>query len=367
MASVDFNSQFSRTDRLLHRMAFNGVEVQKALADIEDRMHARELARITIERPVFVTSLPRAGTTFLLECLAALPEFTTHSYRRMPFLLCPLLWERVSRGLRKKSELSERAHADGMLVSSDSPEAFEEALWMAFWPQKYGAGRISAWSRTDRDPEFEKFFKSHIRKLILLSQHGGKEATRYVSKNNANIARLPLLREIFPDAIILLPFREPFAHASSLLRQHENFLRIHAADGFGRDYMRAIGHLEFGQLLHRITLVPDDGRSRYAPTNLEYWLEYWSETFERLLKSDCRNIHFVSYERMCAEPDSAAELLQGILGDVSLANIRAQVSQVHAPTEYPIHEGAATSRELRRAETVYRELLAVAENGRPRP
>ena len=38
------------------------------MADIEDRVFARRFADVTVDRPVFITSLPRAGTT--LEALA---------------------------------------------------------------------------------------------------------------------------------------------------------------------------------------------------------------------------------------------------------------------------------------------------------
>jgi len=60
-----------------------------------------------------------------LNALSALPAMCVHTYRHMPFVLCPLLWHRVSRGLRQESKLSERAHGDGLLVGFDSPEAFE--------------------------------------------------------------------------------------------------------------------------------------------------------------------------------------------------------------------------------------------------
>ena len=61
---------------------FSSFEVQKALADIEDRLCARRLVGIEIDRPVFITALPRAGTTLLLETLDSLDLFATHTYRK---------------------------------------------------------------------------------------------------------------------------------------------------------------------------------------------------------------------------------------------------------------------------------------------
>ena len=70
---------------------------------------------------------------------------------------------------------------------------------------------------------------------------------RYVSKNNANVARLPLLTEMFPDCSLVIALRRPSAHAASLLRQHENFLRLHKEDPFTKACMRDIGHLRPGR------------------------------------------------------------------------------------------------------------------------
>ena len=74
-----YQERYSRLDRLLHRLAFSSFEVRKALADVEDRLCARRLVGIEIDRPVFITALPRAGTTLLLETLGSLGVFATHT------------------------------------------------------------------------------------------------------------------------------------------------------------------------------------------------------------------------------------------------------------------------------------------------
>ncbi len=131
---------YSRLDRWLHHLAFKAITPQKAMADIEESLFATRLEPLAVTRPVFITSLPRAGTTLLLELLAGTDRFATHTYRDMPFVLCPLLWERLSSGFRTSDPLRERAHGDGISINSDSPEAFEEILWKAFWPRNYRSG-----------------------------------------------------------------------------------------------------------------------------------------------------------------------------------------------------------------------------------
>jgi len=84
---------------------------------------------VEVEAPIFITSLPRAGTTILLAALNSVPQLATHLYRDMPFVMAPLLWSRLSGRFRKQAVLQERAHGDGIAIGYDSPEAFEEVIW----------------------------------------------------------------------------------------------------------------------------------------------------------------------------------------------------------------------------------------------
>ena len=52
-------------------------------------------------------------------------------YKDMPFILAPNLWSKLSFN-KKNIDLVERAHGDGIRVSVESPEAFEEVFWMTF-------------------------------------------------------------------------------------------------------------------------------------------------------------------------------------------------------------------------------------------
>ena len=40
---------------------FSTVELQKALADIEDSLYSSRFSQVQVDRPVFITSLPRGG------------------------------------------------------------------------------------------------------------------------------------------------------------------------------------------------------------------------------------------------------------------------------------------------------------------
>lgn len=329
--------RYSRADRALHRLAFSTIEVQKALADIEDRLHARRLAAIPLERPVFVTSLPRAGTTLLLEALYETGAFAAHSYRRMPFLFIPLLWDALSRRLRVSGAPVERAHGDGMTAGFDSVEAFEEALWRAFWPDHYRPDRILPWRADERDPggEFEDFLRNHLRKIVALHP----APARYLSKNNGNAARVPLLLSLFPDATVLIPFREPVAHAASMLRQHRNFAALHARDTFARRYMRDLGHFDFGANFAPIDFDGWlDAPGIEPPEEANLWLRYWNAAFAHLLaqaEADARVV-LVDYDACCTDTKRGlAHIADAIaLDGAARKRLGAQAGRFRPPTNY---------------------------------
>ncbi len=358
---MQFESRHGGLDRLLHRIAFCSAGAQKALADIESRVYAKRLSSVEAGRPVFIASLPRAGTTLLLEAFAASGAFACHSYRNMPFLFTPLLWNALSRPFRKPGVVMERVHADGMTVSADSPEAFEDALWRAFWPGKYAGGRIALWSAADRDPsgEFAPFFRDHLRKIIAVSSRNPAEPTRYVSKNNANIARLPYIARLFPDATIIVPFRNPVDHAASALRQHRRFEEIHALDPFARRYMRDTGHFDFGANLRPIAFPnapPPDAEAARTPG---FWLQYWRAAFAHLLQIAPPNAVFASYDALCADPDPGLRRLAAKAG-VAEERLASFAPRFRPPNRYDAAALGLDAGLIEEAGGVHDQLLARA-------
>jgi hypothetical protein len=309
----DQKSDYSPLDRFLHRVAFETYLAQIPLADTENLVFSKQLAECTIDRPIFITALPRAGTTLLLECCARLPDFAAHCYRDMPFVLTPCFWNRFSALFKQSRESRERAHGDGMMINLDSPEALEEVLWKTFWRSHYHKDRIMPWQRGEENSDFEEFFRSHMRKIMLLRRGEQASEARYISKNNGNIARVSLLRRLFPDSVIIVPFRDPLDHTSSLLEQHRNFLRIHAEDRFASEYMRGIGHFDFGQNLRPVDFDGWlDNRVSTDAENLIFWLEYWVAGYRHLFTEDSDNVHFFNYQILCENPDRGLNMLADI-------------------------------------------------------
>lgn len=333
-ASASEEVPYSPLDKALHSYAFSAGR-QRRLAALENRLYRRRIDPALAERPVFVTSLPRAGTTIMLNILAELPQFASATYRHMPFTLSPLLWGGFSGAFRKSGGVSERAHGDEIEVGVDSPEAFEEMLWMAFWPERYESRRILTWSPEDRNAEFEDFFRTHMAKIVATKPG----ASRYVSKNNANIARLALLNKVFPDASIIIPVRNPRAQVGSLMRQHARFLDLHAREPFARQYMEGIGHFEFGGALKPIAFGGET-LDRDAADSPDFWLRNWIGAYEFVLATAGDGAILIDHDALRADPGPHLALLGDAIGHDDPQALVGLSGAFRAPPEPPVLDGA---------------------------
>jgi hypothetical protein len=354
-----FEHDYVPLDRLLHRIVFRTRSAQVAIADLEDHLRRKKLASIENRKPVFVTGVPRAGTTMLLDFVSDLPEFGSHVYRDMPFVLCPLFWNALSRRFRRTDAPRPRAHGDGMMVSLDSPEAFEEVIWKLFWPRQYRRDRIDVWATCD-DEQFTGFLKSHMRKIVALRVEE-PERGRYISKNNLNIARLATLPGILPSAVLVVPFRRPLQHAASLLRQHLRFLGIHEEDRFGRRYMADIGHYDFGANLRPVDFDGWlDAEGDTDRTTLGFWVKYWTAAYEHILRECEGRIHLVSYDGLCARPREVLGRLGEAIEAADPAPLMAHAETLREPVAHPVDTDGIDPAVLERAEDLHERLRSAA-------
>ena len=234
------------------------------------------------ESHIFITGLARAGTTILLNALYESNIFASLSYSDMPFVLAPNLWSKIS--LKDRNlKLQERAHGDGMKVSTDSPEAFEEVFWKTFG--------------NEIEDDLEEKFRIYIRNILRKYKK-----VRYLSKNNQNIRRVKLISSMFPSSKIFVPFRDPIQHAYSLLNQHKKFIEDSINDNFISKYMKWIGHTEFGP-----NYVPIHNQNLIFNNDLEinHWIEQWYITYSNVLEiqKNKQNLYFISYQKLCSNKD----------------------------------------------------------------
>jgi hypothetical protein len=362
-----FENRYSALDRLLHKLAFSTRKAQIGLADIEEIVFRNQLAHHDLDRPLFITALPRAGTTLLLELCVASGEFASHTYRNMPFVLTPMLWDRFSESFRRSDAPLERAHGDGMVVNVDSPEAFEEVVWIAFWPQRYKRDRIVPW-RDEEDDVFRDFLGNHFKKIVALSAKEGEGLTvlpsfpsRYVSKNNLNIARVVWLARNFPNALFLIAFRDPIPHCASLLRQHVNFLEIHRRDRFAKRYMEGIGHFDFGDNLRPVDFDGWLDSSKHRdPTKIDFWLEYWLAAYRLLVEEGGERVRFLNYDALCADPRLGLERVANFIDVENKNGFLGQAERIHAPSFYEIDCSSLGDTVVEEAKALYSRLAALS-------
>lgn len=312
-------SSYGLLDRVLHRLAFM-PGVQRLCEQAQDRSYGALVAEQTVTSPLLIAGLPRAGSTVLLQRLHASEGLVSPLYRDMPFVTAPLWWDGLTARTRKAVAVRERAHRDGVLTGPDSPEAFDEVLWLRHWPGHYRDGRITLWNEVSENPAFARDWQKWMQAMLAL--HGREGRARLVLKNNAHIARLGLVARLVPDAVILVPYRDPAQQAASLRNQHRRASEHHRQVPFALRYMDDLGHFEFGQG-HRPIAFPGFDTGGDA-CSLDYWLDYWRACYEHVLDTLPDNAWLLDYDKACVDEaalDAALARISGVTGDLAGAPV----------------------------------------------
>lgn len=290
---------FARTRGIWHRL---GQLESAAVSDLTEG--------IRIVSPIYVTSLPRSGTTIVTEMLDRHPGLTAHRYSDFPNVWTPY-WRNflLQKSRRQIPEKAERAHKDRIEISNDSPEAVEEVLWMYFFPEAHETGRSHVLDSRFRKPEFDDFYSDHIRKLLAV-----RGAKRYLAKGNYNVARIRYIISLFPDAKFLVPVRDPVHHVASLMKQHRLFNRDSKQDPRIPLQLALSGHFEFGPRRSVVNFGDSEETDSILAAwqearEVEGWSRYWAMTYRHLLKQienheEVRKACLLfSYEDLCKESE----------------------------------------------------------------
>jgi len=312
------------------------------LAALETRLLDEQLAGRPLRAPVYISGLARAGTTILLEILSRHPAVATHQYRDYPLILVPYWWDRLLRYMETKTAAPRtRAHGDRIQVTQHSPEAMEEAIWMAFFEHLHDQRVSNVLDRSTSNPAFAAFYREHIGKLLL-----ARGAARYVSKANYNVTRFAYLQEVFPDARFVLPVRQPETHLVSLMRQHRRFCEGLADNPKGREHLRRVGHFEFGPERRAINTGPEGRAAGVAELwargeEVRGWARYWASVHGFLAAQLARDdtlrcaVMVLRYEDLCAEPEATlAALFAHVELEPPAGLIEAYRGKLAAPSYY---------------------------------
>ena len=328
---------YSPLDQLLHRIALDHPTLHRWLHHREVRRW-RKRGGEREPRFLLVTGLARAGTTSLLQRLEETGAFSSLNYANMPFVMAPGTWRRFYKP--KVGELKERSHGDGILVGADSAEALEEPFFLAHTEGAFVAEdhllphRVNV-ELHDRYLDYQGLVRS--------------PGTTYLAKNNNALLRYPSLREHNRAFTAVLMFREPLAHAASLLAMHRRYIAMQDGDPFVRTYMDWLAHHEFGGG-HKPFRFGSESATGDLDT-LDYWLDRWTDYYRHALTVDGHQLLLVSHATWSASPTA---LLQAVLAEVG---IEAEAPRIEPHTRQRTVNDTTDPKRLEAARAVYNQLV----------
>ena len=300
-----FNKDYNFFIKLLHYAVISNKIVPELLFDIENILFRKKNKLVKVKHHVYVTGLARAGTTVLLRAIYSSNKFASFTYRDMPFVVSPNLWNYMSKYLKSKEKI-ERKHNDNILIDLDSPEQFEEIFWSLKTSEKYNFKNYL--KSYDVDKYNLDLYEIFIRNCLLKYN---KQS--YLCKNNNSLLRIKSLGKKFTNAKFLILFRNPLDHCISLNKQHANFSSLQKKDKFIKTYMNGLVHHEFG-LNQKPMFFNSEIQSNDSKDNVNYWLDQWINFYNFALKEklkDNKNIMFVDYKNLCTKTELELQKIKG--------------------------------------------------------
>ena len=320
-------NNYNFIERKLHDLILGNNLINKSLFELEKLLFKFE--DLTNEYHIFITGLPRSGTTILMNYIYQTNCFSSFKYSDMPFILSPNLFKFINFiNLKKKNKNFERFHADNIKINYDSPESFDEVFFSNF-------------KSIDYENELKYFISSICRKC---------KKKRYLSKNNNNYKRINIIRKNLNNSLFLIPYRLPLEHCNSLLNQHKNFLKLSDDDHFTKKYLKYLGHNEFGKN-HVEWFKP----IRYFnKLEINYWLEQWYLFYENIINNFSNQdfIFFVNYENLCSNEKYVNKLNKFVKISNKNKNFFKKVQTIELKLNYD-------EEILNKCENVYKKLVTL--------
>jgi hypothetical protein len=297
------------------------AKLVKSFPSFADTLHTLEMFRFgkkldpyQVDRPIYVTGLARAGTTITLEMLSNHPDVGNHRYLHMVLPYAPHWVQIIADRTPIMLSPTERMHKDRIMVNRASPEAVEEIFWQRYFENALDETQSNIMGEDVSNPEFEIFYRDHIRKLLA-----DQRASRYAAKNNYNVSRMEYIQKIFPDVKFLIIIRNPFDHIASLAKQDIIFIEVEKQDARLLDWTKVIGHREFGSakicinlddtnLVHEIRNHWTSGET-YVKGWAKYWASVYSHVHEMLEQNQrlAKACLVVRYETLCEKPSETID------------------------------------------------------------
>ena len=272
---------------IIHKIFFNFDFFNIFLFDLEKKIYLPKFKVNYTNSNVFITGLPRSGTTAFLELLYSSKKFASFQYLDMPFILSPNIRKNFTLNFNKNLNKIERYHQDKIYINKNSAEAFERGFFRIYDGKNY----IIENNLKIYSPQED--ILNNYKILIHLCKISKED--RYISKNNNNIIRIEKLSKYFNDDIFIL-FRNPLDFAISSQKTNKKFSTLQTESNFIQNYMKFLGHYEFGIGSKHIYCV---NKNKYQKNDINYWINYWLDVYKPYQCNNLnKNINLVCYENI---------------------------------------------------------------------
>lgn len=252
-----------------------------------------DLDGISIDRPIFLISLPRCGSSMLQDVICSHSQVGYITNMMHTFRTCFCAAEHFRRKLGFNVR-GERFLKDSVEVDGGSP-ADPVATWAEWFHQDpYSLEYVELRARNLAPADIEAV-KDAIRKVIWC--FGGK-ATRFECKTPALLPHALLLQELFTDARFIHLVRDARASANSLLKLHrlsnQQLVAIRARQG--RQAPLFIPYPRMPRLARYV--------EEFGPDDIRTTAHLWNDgiDFIRENRASFTHFHEVRYEDILADP-----------------------------------------------------------------
>ena len=223
------------------RALLRGALTARLFSESAWRAHPR-YAQVPLERPVFITGLPRTGTTALQRLLAADPAsqglemwLAQVPQPRPPRRTWPdnLVFQYIQAGFSRHHE----AHPEFMglhYMAADQVEECWQLLQQSMRSVSFETlAHVPAYSAWLREQDWTGAYQRHRRNLQVIGLHDA--GRRWVLKNPSHLFALDALLAVYPDALVIQTHRAPRTAIASACS-----LAAHASAGWSPVFAGAV-------------------------------------------------------------------------------------------------------------------------------
>jgi hypothetical protein len=241
LESYERDAGLTPLGRKMSRGMLRGALTSRLLSQAAWQAHPQHAA-VRIERPIFVTGLPRTGTTALHRLLTADPA---HQGLEMWLIEVPQprpprdSWpaDPVFQQLQTAFEQHHVAHPEFMGVhymAADQVEECWQLLRQSMRSISYEClAHLPGYSAWLRGQDWTAAYQRHRRNLQLIGLNDAGQ--RWVLKNPSHLFALDALLTVYPDALVIQTHRDPRTAIASVCS-----LAAHATDGWSGTFRGAV-------------------------------------------------------------------------------------------------------------------------------